>query len=100
MKPADLRRLLDLYQVDATHREELQAFARESTRASRLETAAAGMPTDYADYLSAEQEARAIWNWDPLVVPGLLQTDAYAGAVMAGYQDHVPAPAGRPGTAD
>ena len=87
LKPADLRRLLDLYQVDATHREELKAFARESTRASRLETAAAGMPTDYADYLSAEQEARAIWNWDPLVVPGLLQTDAYAGAVMAGYQD-------------
>ncbi len=86
VKPADLGKLLDLYGVDSSRRKELTTFARESSRAGSLESAAAGLPADYADYLSAEDEARSIWNWDPVVVPGLLQTEAYARAVMAGYQ--------------
>lgn len=94
VKPADLRRLLDLYQVDASRRDELQAFAREPTRASRLETVAAGLPADYADYLSAEQEARSIWNWDPVVIPGLFQTEAYATAIHFAYQSMFRIPPG------
>lgn len=86
VKPADLSKLLDLYQVDLSHREELTRFARESSRAGSLESAVAGLPVDYADYLSAENEAHSIWIWDPVVVPGLLQTEAYARAVMASYQ--------------
>jgi transcriptional regulator with XRE-family HTH domain len=86
VKPTDLSRLLDLYEVDLSRREELTRFARESSRAGSLESAVAGLPADYADYLSAENEAHSIWNWDPVVVPGLLQTEAYARAAMAGYQ--------------
>src|SRR3984957_3872840 len=86
VKPADLSKLLDLYEVDLSRREELTRFALESSRAGALESAVAGLPADYADYLSAENEAHSIWNWDPVVVPGLLQTEAYARAVMAGYQ--------------
>jgi transcriptional regulator with XRE-family HTH domain len=86
VKPADLRRLLDLYDVDVLHREELQAFAQESTRSSKLESVAAGLPADLADQVYAEQEASSIWTWNPLVIPGLLQTEAYAGGVLAGYQ--------------
>ena len=86
VKPADLSKLLELYQVDLSHREELTRFARESSRAGSLESAVAGLPADYADYLSAEDEAYSIWIWDPVVVPGLLQTEAYARAAIAGYQ--------------
>ncbi len=85
VKPGDLRRLLDLYQVEAAYRDDLQALARESTQPSRVETAAARLP-DYTDYVSAEQEARTIWFWNPVVVPGLLQTEEYAAAVIAGHQ--------------
>jgi transcriptional regulator with XRE-family HTH domain len=86
VKPADLSKLLDLYQVDLSRREELARFASESSRAGSLESAVSGLPADYADYLSAENEAQSIWNWDPVVVPGLLQTEAYARAAIAGYQ--------------
>ncbi|MFI5063867.1 MAG: helix-turn-helix domain-containing protein [Streptosporangiales bacterium] len=86
LKPADLRRLLDLYEVTDEHRTELQALARDSASPGQLDWIARGLPYDYLHYLTAEQEARTIWCWEPLVVPGLLQTDAYAAAVMAGYQ--------------
>jgi transcriptional regulator with XRE-family HTH domain len=86
VKPTDLSKLLDLYEVDLPRREELARFALESSRAGALESAVAGLPADYADYLSAENEAYSIWNWDPVVVPGLLQTEAYARAAIAGYQ--------------
>jgi len=86
VKPADLRKLLDLYGIDAPHREELQALAQESTRTSPLDSVVAGLPADYAEYLQAEVEARSIWNWDPLIIPGLLQTEAYSRAVHLGYQ--------------
>jgi transcriptional regulator with XRE-family HTH domain len=94
VKEADLGKLLDLYEVDLSRREELTRFARESSRTGSLESAVAGLPADYADYLSAEDEARSIWNWDPMVVPGLLQTEAYARAAIAGYQSMYRPPPG------
>jgi transcriptional regulator with XRE-family HTH domain len=94
VKPTDLSKLLDLYEVDLSRREELTRFALESSRAGSLESAVAGLPADYADYLSAENEASSLWNWDPVVVPGLLQTEAYARAVIAGYQSMYHPPPG------
>ena len=86
VKPADLRKLFDLYHVAPGHREQIQALLRESPTSGWLESAAAGFPADYATYLYAEAEADAVWIWDPQIVPGLIQTDAYARAVLAGYQ--------------
>jgi hypothetical protein len=54
----------------------------------------AGFPADYATYLYAEAEADAVWIWDPLIVPGLIQTDAYARAVLAGYGEMFKLPPG------
>ena len=86
VKPADLEKLLDLYGISAQQREEIEALASESNRTRNLQAEVAGLPADYAEYLSAEIEARSIWNWDPLIIPGLLQTEAYARAVLLGYQ--------------
>lgn len=86
VKLADLRKLLDLYGVSATHRDDLQALARESSQTGLLESAAAGLPANYTDYLAAENEARSIWNWNPFVIPGLLQTEAYARVVHMAFQ--------------
>jgi len=86
VKLADLNKLLDLYGVSPAHRADLEALAQESSQPRRLESAVSGLPADYTDYLSAENEARSIWNWDPFVIPGLLQTEAYARAVHIAFQ--------------
>ena len=94
VKPADLRKLLDLYQVEPAHREQILALLHESAASGWLESATAGLPADYATYLYAEAEADAVWIWDPQIVPGLIQTDAYARHVLAGYQEMFKLPPG------
>jgi len=82
IKQEDLRLLLDLYRVDQSHREELQALAQESHQTARLEVISARLPEVHAEFLRNEAEAESIWDWEPQVVPGLLQTEEYARAVM------------------
>ncbi len=36
-------------------------------------------------FLRVEAEAESVWDWEPQVVPGLLQTEEYARAVMLGW---------------
>jgi transcriptional regulator with XRE-family HTH domain len=97
VKMADLRKLLDLYQVTGPRREELFALARESTWKSALEVVAASFPREYATHLQEEAEAKSAWHWSPLIVPGILQTPDYARAVFGVWQAMVPVP---PGEAD
>jgi transcriptional regulator with XRE-family HTH domain len=94
VKPSDLGELLVLYGVDGSHRDELLALARESNRKGWLEKATASLPAEYAAYLHAEAEAKSVWNWEPLVVPGLLQTPEYARAMMLGWQSMFSLPPG------
>jgi transcriptional regulator with XRE-family HTH domain len=84
VKQADLRSLLDVYGVSQQRRDELLALARESAQKSWLQRITAGLPADDAEYLHAEAEARSVWDWEPQVVAGHLQTPDYARAVMAG----------------
>ncbi|GAA1255483.1 helix-turn-helix transcriptional regulator [Sphaerisporangium rubeum] len=41
-------------------------------------------PRWFRDWLDVEKEAHTLHSWEPLVVPGLLQTEAYARAVIRG----------------
>jgi transcriptional regulator with XRE-family HTH domain len=93
VKQADLSKLLDLYGIDAQHREEVQALARESGERGWLESVGS-LPAEYAAYMYAEAEAQTLWNWEPLVIPGLLQTARYARAVMQGWQSMFALPPG------
>jgi len=94
VKRTDLSKLFDLYQIDAGHREELQALLRESSVSSWLDSLIAGFTAEYVTYLYAEAEADAVWIWDPQIVPGLIQTDTYARHVLAGYQEMFTLPPG------
>lgn len=94
VKEADLRKLLDLYGVGGGRREELLALAHESSRKDLLGVVAASFPPDYAAYINAEAEAQSVWNWDPQIVPGLLQTAEYARAVMRPWTAMFPGPPG------
>jgi transcriptional regulator with XRE-family HTH domain len=94
IKPADLRRLLDLYSVSDAHREDLLALSRETDKTGWLESVTANVRGDYAAFLNAEAEAQSVWNWEPQVIPGLLQTPEYARAVMLGWHQMFPVPPG------
>jgi transcriptional regulator with XRE-family HTH domain len=85
VKRTDLRRLLDLYRVDPRRREELLALAEEAQHSGRLKAISAGLPGEHAEFLNVEAEAESVWNWEPQIVPGLLQTEDYARAVMLGW---------------
>ncbi|GAA3800428.1 helix-turn-helix transcriptional regulator [Sphaerisporangium flaviroseum] len=41
-------------------------------------------PRWFRDWLEVEQEAHTLHSWEPLVVPGLLQTEDYARVVISG----------------
>jgi transcriptional regulator with XRE-family HTH domain len=86
VKEADLRLLLELYRVGEPRRSEVLALAREPAKPASVENAAiAAYPAGYAEFAYAEAEAVSIWNWEPQVVPGLLQTESYAREVMRGW---------------
>jgi len=85
VKRTDLRRLLDLYRVEPKRREELLALAEESQPSGRLKAISAGLPEEHAQFLSFEAEAESVRNWEPQIVPGLLQTEDYTRAVLLGW---------------
>jgi transcriptional regulator with XRE-family HTH domain len=92
VKRNDVRDLLGLYGVDSPHREELLALADESKQRNWLEVVTSSFAPEHAEYFHAEAEARSIWNWEPQVVPGLLQTPEYARAVVQLWLTMFPGP--------
>ncbi|AZM93916.1 helix-turn-helix transcriptional regulator [Streptomyces sp. W1SF4] len=82
IKPRDVRDLCRLYGVqDRRLVDHLMQLARESGQQGWW-NAYGDIP--YGAYIGLEAEAAAIRCYEPLVIPGLLQTPAYARAVIAG----------------
>ncbi len=77
----DVKKLLDLYEIHGSQREQLLQLARDAVRKGWWEAFSDALPEQYASYIGLEIEAEAIWQWETQVVPGLLQTEAYALAV-------------------
>lgn len=84
-----LRALMDVYGVTEPRRTELLALLKTSHEQSWLQTAA-DLPVQYATYIGFEQEARRVLNYESLFLPGLLQTEAYAHAAIAGGDPNLP----------
>lgn len=85
-KISDVRKLLELYGVGEPHRDELISLAREAERKGWWEAYSDALPADYAAFIGLEEEAESAVNWEPLVIPGLLQTTEYARATIQGGQ--------------
>lgn len=79
-----LTALLDIYNVEETKRDELIKLLRESGQRGWLQAFHASLPEQYTAYISFEGEADAVWNYESSFIPGLLQTEDYADAVIAG----------------
>ncbi|THA59137.1 helix-turn-helix transcriptional regulator [Streptomyces sp. A1136] len=82
IKPRDVRDLCRLYGVhDQRLVDDLMRLAGESGRQGWWNTYG---DIPYGAYIGLEAEATAIRTYEPLVIPGLLQTPAYAREVIAG----------------
>ncbi|MEU9333950.1 helix-turn-helix transcriptional regulator [Streptomyces sp. NPDC048290] len=86
----EVRLLLDAYGVDDPEvRSKLEELAKHSkSRGWWLEHAAHLRP-DYVDHIALEDDATYIREWQPVLVPGLLQTPMYAEAVISAGPDYV-----------
>lgn len=79
-----LAALLDHYEVHADEREQLNDLCRDASTQGWLRPYHSDLPEEYTAYISFEDEAQGIRNYESLFVPGLLQTEEYARAVIRG----------------
>ncbi|GAB3127234.1 helix-turn-helix transcriptional regulator [Streptomyces calidiresistens] len=85
IRQLDLKVLLDLYGVSDPHtRESWLALARESRRERWWQALEDRLPQDFLDLIGLEEEVAACRGFQPSTVPGLLQTEAYATAIIQG----------------
>lgn len=85
---ADLRKLFAIYKVeDKAFRDELADMARRATERGWWQSFSSDVvPSALANLIGLETEARTIRSYEPELVPGLLQTEAYARAIMRAWQ--------------
>ncbi|MFW6694152.1 helix-turn-helix domain-containing protein [Streptomyces sp. MAR4 CNX-425] len=76
--------LLDLYEVQDPLRDELVSISRGTSDQGWLRPYHSELPEEYTAYIGFEAEARSMRNYESLFVPGLLQTEDYARAVIKG----------------
>lgn len=86
----EIRALLAAYGVDDPEvRNKLEDLAKRSKRRGWWLEHAAHLRPDYLDYIALEDDATYIREWQPVLVPGLLQTPAYTEAVIGSTPHYI-----------
>ena len=85
LRPQEVRRLLDYYQITGQRRELLLALAEDAAQKGWWEEFGDILSEDYQQFIGLEYEATSINIWHVDVVTGLLQTEAYARQVISSY---------------
>jgi transcriptional regulator with XRE-family HTH domain len=81
----DLRALLEMYEIrDAERVAELTKWAQIARR-SPLSVYRDVLSAEFLTYLNYEGSASVVRQWEPLLVPGLLQNEAYARAIIEAF---------------
>lgn len=80
--PGSLERLLEYYELDF---EAIKRFlhVRKEARSSGW-WQSSGIADHYGTYIGLENEARRIRTYEPVLIPGLMQTEAYVRALFKG----------------
>src|SRR6266699_7274058 len=81
-QPRSVRDLLDLYGVTGSDREGLIQLSREARQPGWWHSFRDVLPNPYEVYIGLETGAVSIRNFEPVVVPGLLQTADYAREIF------------------
>jgi transcriptional regulator with XRE-family HTH domain len=85
LKPQEVERLLDYYEVTGSRRTLLLALAEDAARKGWWEEFADNLSPDYQQFIGLEHEASSIAIWHVEAVAGLLQTEAYARHIISSY---------------
>jgi transcriptional regulator with XRE-family HTH domain len=80
--PADLRRVLDVYEVSGTQRERLELLGQSAGQRGWWDAYSDTLGPEYTALIALEAEAESIRWYSPMLVPGLLQTERYAREVI------------------
>jgi transcriptional regulator with XRE-family HTH domain len=94
LKPSEVERLLDFYEVVGPERDQLLALAHDATQRAWWEDYADVLSDEYLTFVGLEAEATSVAHWQVGVVPGLLQTEQYARQLLLDYQRVTPIPPG------
>ncbi|MER6817694.1 helix-turn-helix transcriptional regulator [Spirillospora sp. NPDC000708] len=87
-QPRSVRELLDLYGVSEAEKEGLIQLAREARQPGWWHSFRDVLPNPYEVFIGLEAGAETIRAFEPLVIPGLLQTPEYArGMIRGGPQE-------------
>ncbi|MFF5207474.1 helix-turn-helix domain-containing protein [Streptosporangium sp. NPDC000396] len=81
-KPSDVSALTDVYGVTGEARASLIQMAREARQRGWWHRHRQALKPGFDSYIGLEAEASVVRSYEPLVVPGLMQTEAYARAVI------------------
>ena len=90
LKPREVERLLDYYQITGSRRDLLVALAEDAAQKGWWEEFADSLTADYQQFIGLEHEASSIAVWHVEVVTGLLQTEAYARHIISSYSQVEP----------
>lgn len=82
VRPADVRLLLDIYEVTGEEREALLTLARQAKERGWWQSFGASVPSWFQFYVGLESEASTIRQYSAELVPGLLQTADYYRALL------------------
>ena len=83
----DLRKLLDVYDVkEPAQQNALLDMARRAKERGWWQAYGDVIPSEYSTYIGLEAEAAEIRTYQPELVYGLLQTEAYARAVIRSFR--------------
>jgi transcriptional regulator with XRE-family HTH domain len=85
LKPREVERLLDYYEITGSRRALLVSLAEDASRKGWWEEFADALSADYQQFIGLEHEASSIAIWHVEVVTGLLQTEAYARHIISSY---------------
>jgi transcriptional regulator with XRE-family HTH domain len=79
--PDDVAAMLGFLEAPSKLRDELLTLVRDGEKPNWIQIGA-GLPRYWKNLIRMESEATTIYNYEPLVVPGLLQTGDYARAII------------------
>jgi transcriptional regulator with XRE-family HTH domain len=94
LRPQEVARLLDYYQITGPRRALLLGLAEEAAQKGWWEEFAESLSDDYKQFIGFEHEAASMAIWHVDVVTGLLQTEAYARHIISSYSRIEPLPPG------
>jgi transcriptional regulator with XRE-family HTH domain len=80
--PRDLKPILEIYGIPGEERENLLTLARQARTRGWWQSYGDLLPSEYSTLIGLEAEAAEIRTYQHQLVPGLLQTEDYARAVI------------------